>query len=532
VLALAAALLAAPVDVAARAGAVATEHHLAADAGAAILEANGSAVDAALAAAAAICVVHPSSCGIGGGGFALVHTAAGVDAALDYRESAPRAATLDCYLRDGVPDPSRTRSGGLAVAVPGEVAGWCALHARFGRLPLARVLAPAVRLARDGFDVAEAPSLRKQIVEHTALLRGDPGLQAVFLAPDGGPAPRIVQADLARTLERIGRDCRTAFVAVAPRIAAAVQARGGVLDAADVRAYRPEWRTPLAGTYRGRRVLTFPPPGSGGVVLEMLGLVAEDDPARLPPATWAPLLARVMAQAFADRAAYYGDTRVPVRTLLDPGRLAALRARIARGEESPVVAFAPDAGTAHVSVVDADGDAVAITTTINTGFGAGIMVPGTGIVLNDEMDDFALPGTANVYGLTGSAANAIEPGKRPQSSMSPTIVLADGRPALVVGASGGSFIISAVAQTIVRVVAFGDDVPAAVAAPRLHDQATGTVVVEPGLPADARTALERIGRRVREFPGLGAVAAVGQTPDGHLVAGGDRRKDGGEAITR
>lgn len=529
------AVVATAADVGARSGAVATEHPLAADAGASVLRAGGSAVDAAIAAAAAICVVHASSCGIGGGGFALVRTADGRLAALDYREVAPAAATPDRYLRDGSPDPTRTVRGGLAVAVPGEVAGWAALHARYGKLPLATVLAPAVRLAREGVPLGR--HLREQIARTRALLEADPGLRTVFLDATGG-APGaetpIVQADLAATLERIGRDGLAGFVATAPAIAAAVQARGGVLTAADVRAYRPQWREPLAGTFHGRRVVTFPPPGSGGVVLEILGVLASDDLARLDPGARAHLLAGAMGYGFADRATWYGDTHVPMKALLDPGRLQALRARILPDRVvAPAVALAPDAGTAHVSVVDADGGAVAMTTTINTGFGAGIMVPGTGIILNNEMDDFALPGVANVYGLTGGGANAIAPGKRPQSSMSPTIVLRDDRPELVVGGSGGPLIISGVVQTILNVVALDQDVRAAVAAPRIHDQgAPPRLAIEPGVPKATREALEKIGHQLVELPALGAVAAAGITAERTAVAAGDPRKDGGHAVVR
>jgi gamma-glutamyltranspeptidase/glutathione hydrolase len=520
----------------ARGGAVATEHQRAADAGVALLGAGGSAVDAAIAAAAAICVVHAASCGIGGGGLALVRGADGRTTSLDYRETAPAAATPDRYERDGKPDPTRTRSGGLAVAVPGEVAGWVALHARYGRIPLARVLEPAVRLARDGFTLAESPHLQSQIARNAALLRADPGLRAVFLDAGGdapGPAFRVVQTELASTLERIGRRGLDGFVAVAATIAETVQSRGGVLTADDVRTYRPVWREPLEGTYRGRRIVTFPPPGSGGIVLEVLGILADDDLARLAPGDRLHLVASAMAQGFADRARFYGDVAVPVRTLLDPSRLRALRARIPTDRVAePTAELVVDAGTAHVSVVGPDGDAVAMTTTINTSFGAGIMVPGTGIVLNDEMDDFALRGVPNAYGLTGADANAIAPGKRPQSSMSPTIVLDGDRPALVVGGSGGPLIISGVVQTVLGVVALGEDVRTAVDAPRIHDQGTPpALAVEDGVPPAARARLEAIGHRLRPLPALGAIAAVGVDAAGRPAAAGDRRKDGGQAVT-
>jgi gamma-glutamyltranspeptidase/glutathione hydrolase len=325
---------------------------------------------------------------------------------------------------------------------------------------------------------------------------------------------------------------------VAAAIAAAVRARGGVLDQDDLRRYRPVWRTPLVRTFHGRRVVTFPPPGSGGIVLEILGLLAHDDLAALEASspTFLHLLASAMAQGFADRARWYGDpafTPVPVPALLAPPRLAALRREMsALGISVPRVALARDAGTAHVSAVDTDGNAAAITTTINTGFGAGILVPGTGVILNNEMDDFALaPGVANVYGLTGGDANGVAPGKRPQSSMSPTIVLTGRRPELVVGGSGGPTIISGTVQVLLGATVFANPVRAAVDAPRIHDQgAPLPLAVEPGVPAATRAMLGRIGHTVREVPALGAVAAAGIAVDGTPAAAGDARKDGG-AVT-
>jgi gamma-glutamyltranspeptidase/glutathione hydrolase len=528
----------------ARPGAVATEHRDAAAAGAAMRRAAGSAPAAAIAAAAAVCVVHASSCGIGGGGFALVVPAGAPPVALDFRERAAAAVTAALFQRDGRPQPELLRRGGLAVAVPGEVAGWVALHRRFGRLPLAQVLAPAVRLARDGFPLARAPHLAAEIARQRDLLGADPTLARVFL--DGGTLPgptfTVVQPELAATLEAVG-EAGTRAVYAGPRAAAmvaAVRAAGGVLTAADLAAYRPAWRRPLERPFRGRRVVTFPPPGSGGVVLEALGIVARDDLVALgaDTATSLHLLAGALAQAFADRARWYGDpacTDVPIGALLASPRLAALRAGLrATGVTAPRALPARDAGTAHVSVVDGDGNAVALTTTINTGFGAGIAVPGTGIVLNNEMDDFVLGADVpNVYGLTGGAANVPAPGKRPQSSMSPTIVLVGRRPELVVGGSGGPTIISGTVQVLLGVVAYGRDLRAAVDAPRIHDQGTPAVLgVEPGIPPVVRAALGRLGHTVREWPAIGAVSAVGLDPDGTPSAAGDMRKDGGDAIVR
>ena len=525
---------------AARVGAVASEHPFAAAAGVETLDAGGSVVDAAVAAAAVVCVVHPSSCGIGGGGFALVHTADGADVALDYRERAPARATEDRFRVDGKPDPTLTRRGGLAVAVPGEVAGFSALHERFGRLPLSDILRPAIRLAHDGFRLGDAPHLAREIERSRDLLAADPGLRAIFLADGGVPGPdfRVVQPDLARTLEAVGARGDAAFYAgpIAMAIAAVVADHRGVLDAADLARYRVRWRRPLSARFRGRRVVTFPPPGSGGVLLEALGILAHDD---LGTLGWGSpialhLLAGAMAQGFADRARWYGDpdfAAIPVPALLAPPRLVALRAGLrTTSVTTPRVTLVVDHGTAHVSAVDGAGNAAAITTTINTSFGAGILVPGTGIVLNDEMDDFALaPGVPNVYGLTGAAANAIAPGKRPQSSMSPTIVLDGSRPELVVGGSGGPTIISSVLQVILGVTAGGLSLRDAVEAPRIHDQALPVLAIEAGIDPATRAVLERIGHRLTVMPAIGAVSAVGLARDGTPLAAGDPRKDAGAA---
>jgi len=520
----------------ASAGAIATENSAAAQAGGAVLAAGGSAADVAVATAAAVCVVHPSSCGVGGGGFALVWHA-GRAYALDFRESAPREIRPALFLENGVPQPERSRQGGLAVGVPGEVAGWVALHERFGRLPLPDVLAPAVRLARDGFALRDSPHLARQIERTAPLLRADSGLAALFL--EGGQAPSasfvVRQPDLARLLERVGRERRAAFYGreTSERIAGAVRERGGVLGADDVEGYVPVWRRPLSAPFAGRTVFTFPPPGSGAVVLEVLGIIGDAASAgEVPPA----LLAGALAQGFADRARWFGDpafTAVPLATMLAPERLARLRAAIlADAAPLPDGKAVRDAGTAHVSVMTGDGDAVALTTTINTAFGAGILVPGTGIILNNEMDDFVVaPGAANVYGLGGGAPNLIGPGKRPQSSMSPTIVVRGDRPELVAGASGGPFIISATAQVLLHVLAEGRAVPDAVAAPRVHDQGAGTpLLVEPGIRAATRAQLARGERKIVDAPEMGAAAAVGRDASGTFVAAGDPRKDGGSFV--
>jgi gamma-glutamyltranspeptidase/glutathione hydrolase len=541
VLALALLALGSPRSHAAR-GAVAAEHRLAAEAGAAMLERGGSVVDAVIAAAATGCVVHPSSCGVGGGGFALLRRANGDAFALDFRERAPAGASPGRFFDRGRPRQELLRRGGLAIAVPGEVAGWTTLHAAFGRLPLADVLAPAARLARDGFALAEAPHLRRQIERSRDLLAADPALRAVFLDRSGavpGADFRVVQRDLADTLTAVGRRGGGAFYrgAVARRIADTVRRAGGVLDAADLAAYRPIWRQPLQVSVHGRLVVTFPPPGSGGVVLEALGLLPDERPR--PDAAWLRRLAGAMVVAFADRARWYGDpafTSVPVDVLLAAPRLARLR-RMLRAGPCPSADAPPlrDAGTANVAAVDVLGDAAVMTTTINTAFGAGLMAPRTGVILNNEMDDFAVaPGVANAFGLVGGAANMVAPGKRPQSSMSPTIVVDGTRPELAVGASGGPFIISGVLQAVLGMLAFDRDVEAAVTAPRIHDQGVPpALLIEPTWPETTRRALTRSWcHPVRMVPALGAVSAAGLDAAWQPHAAGDPRKDGGAAVAR
>src|SRR5207247_2007346 len=385
---------------------------------------------------------------------------------------------------------------------------------------------------------SEAAASRSSTAPTGATLRSTtarslpPAQRPSISARAGSPSPR--------SSARVGSPsvCQARWRAWWRSTAAAVRAGGGVLGAADLARYRPRWRRPLAGTFRGRRIVTFPPPGSGGVLLEMLGLLARDDLPALGRGTPTALhlLAGVMAQGFADRARWYGDpafTRVPVAALLAAPRLAALRGALSALRPTPQnTALVLDHGTAHVSVADAEGNAAAITTTINTGFGAGILVAGTGVILNNEMDDFALaPGVPNVYGLVGTAANALAPGKRPQSSMSPTVVLDGRRPELVVGGSGGPTIISGTLQVVLGVVAFGLPLSEAVEAPRVHDQAAPPVLaVEAGVEPSARGVLERLGHHVVVTPAIGAVSACGLARDGSPVAAGDARKDGGAAI--
>jgi gamma-glutamyltranspeptidase/glutathione hydrolase len=521
-----------------RKGAVAADHRLASEAGVEILAAGGNAVDAAVAAAFASGVVQPSSSGIGGGGFLLwFDTAAGTAHVVDFRETAPSRASRELFGDD--PRGATSLRGGLAVAVPGEVRGLALAVERYGRLTLARVLEPAIRLAEEGFPVGD--HLAAQIRAHAREISQRPALAAVFFQPDGSPyssGQRLRRLDLAETLKRIAREGPEAFYRgdIARRIVQAVADERGVLTLEDLAAYQPRERAPLVGRYRDATVLAVPPPSSGGgLAIEALNILSGFE---LPSSNRRdPLVlhrvAEVTKLAFADRGRWYGDpefVKVPLDRLLSAEYASQLRRRI-----SPDRVIAPnsggssvrDSGTTHVSVVDGDGNAASLTTTINTAFGSMILVPGTGILLNDEMDDFATaPERPNAYGLVGTEANAVAPGKRPLSSMNPLILLRRGRPVLVLGASGGPYIVSATLWTLLNWVDFRMPLPEAVAAPRIHHQGTPDVLfVETGFEPSTLEELRRRGHRIEEVPEIGAVQAIEVTSEG-LVAVSDDRKGG------
>jgi gamma-glutamyltranspeptidase / glutathione hydrolase len=527
-------------------GMVATEHRLASAAGVEILRSGGNAVDAAVAAALAVCVVNPSSCGIGGGGFMLIFDRRHREMhALDYRETAPGHAHSSMFLRSGRHIPELSLDGGLAVAVPGEVAGLDAALHRFGTLPWRIVSAPAIALARDGFAVE--PHLARAIARQADRLRANPALASVFLHPDGSPlavGERLVQADLAATLERIAAAGPTAFYRgqTARAIARSVATAGGVLDESDLRAYRPRWRRPVRVHFHGLDIFGMPPPSSGGgLFAEVLRILDRDDLAalQLDSATYTHLLAEAMQFGFADRASFYGDPDfrpVPLAQLLSSQKALRRRRAISAATTFSTAFYGAaasqtiDDGTSHLSVVDAQGNAVACTTSINTAFGAAVMAEGTGVLLNNTMDDFAVePGTPNVYGLVGSAANAIQPGKRPLSSMAPTIALRDGVVRVVVGGSGGPLILSATLQVLLDAVAFSLDSETAVAEPRLHHQwLPKALMLEPSFDVGVRVAMQRLGHHVVELPAIAAVQIVQRRADGRLDGASDPRK-GGEA---
>lgn len=515
---------------------VAADNPLAAEAGLAVLDEGGSAVDAAVATALAVCVVHPSSCGIGGGGFLVLYDGpSGRAFALDYRETAPARISPELYEEDGRYAPEKSRRGALAIGVPGEVAGLAAAHERFGRLPWRRVVEPALRLARDGFPVSA--HLARRLRAQAEALAADPELRATYLDPAGEPWPEgalLRSTALAGTLERIADEGPRAFYSgpIAEAIARTVQERGGVLTVEDLASYRPLWRTPLAVGYRGARVFTMPAPSGGPGLVLALRTLARYDVAALGVATPTRfhLFAEILQHVFADRALTSGDPAFdpPPPPVPDPplaGRLSAVRTfppeYYGTRRRPPA-----DGGTSHLSVIAPDGSAVACTTTINTSFGSLVGVPGTGIVLNNEMDDFSFD-APNVFGLAPGPTNRIAPGKRPASSMTPTVAVRDGRGVVAVGASGGPLIVSATLEVLSNVLDFDLAPEAAVAASRIHHQwQPNLLLVEPGVRPIDRRALELLGHELREIPAIAAVS-LATTAGG----AGDPRKGGGARMS-
>lgn len=508
------------------------------------LRRGGNAVDAAVATGFALAVVHPAAGNIGGGGFMVFRFASGETATIDYRETAPRLATPDMYLDSAGEVTEASVTGHLAAGVPGSAAGLAEAHRRYGRLPFAEVVAPAIRLARDGFvlDEDRAHGIR----EAADRLSRFPASAAQFLP--GGQPPKVgdvlVQPDLARTLEAIADSGPPAFYRgeIADLIVAEMARGGGLISRADLAAYRPVWREPVSFGYRGYTIYSMPPASSGGVTLALILNMLEGY--ELLPAFATPqhvhLVSEVMRRAFADRNHYLGDPAfvgMPVGTLISQTYADRRRGSILadRATPSPEVGPGPAEGehTTHYSVVDAAGNAVSVTTTINSGFGSAVTVAGAGFLLNNEMDDFAAaPGQPNQYGLIQGEANAIRPGKRMLSAMTPSIVVdSAGGLFLIVGSPGGPTIITTVAQVISNVIDHGMPLPLAVAAPRIHHQHLPDVIryERRGLePATVRR-LEAMGHQAEERRGYsGEVAAIIRVPGGWLGVP-DPRMQGGAA---
>ena len=481
-----------------------------------ILQKGGNAVDAAVAVGFALAVTYPSAGNIGGGGFMLIHLAGrNENIAIDYRELSPAATARDTYLdAKGEADAVKSRETGLAVGVPGTVAGLALAHAKYGsgKFTLAQLIEPAIALARDGFPASY--DLADSLIPVRSMLARWPSSAKIFLRKDGQPlaeGDRFVQTDLAASLTTIARDGPGAFYEgpIAEKIVASVRAANGLITLEDFKSYRPIERTPVRGTYRGYDIISMPPPSSGGVLLiEMLN-VLEGYTLRAREAPSMHLIIETMKRAYADRALFFGDpdhVKVPISGLMSKKYAAALRAEIdadLRARPSSEIR-AGDAqsfdhpNTTHYSIVDRFGNAVANTYTLNLNYGVGLVAEGTGILLNNELDDFAAkPGAPNAFGLIGYDANAPGPSKRPLSSMTPTIVLKDGKPFIVTGSPGGSRIITTVLQILLNVIDFRLGIAEAVAAPRLHHQwLPDQALVEPGLPQAALQSLVARGHNV------------------------------------
>jgi len=520
---------------------VTVEPH-ATDAGVAVLEAGGNAVDAAVAVGFALAVTHPSAGNIGGGGFMLVRFADGRSTFLDFRERAPGKASRDMYLDASGKPTNESVIGYRAAGVPGSVSGFEYASKKYGRKAWADVVTPAVTLAEKGFPVSYG--FAKSLQRSAGLLGKFSESKRIFLR-DGKPfefGETFVQPELARTLARIREQGARDFYEgeTAHLLAADMEKHGGLITLADLKDYAVVERKPLTGSYRGYEIITAPPPSSGGAgILQMLGVLEGSGYEKAGAGSAAELhfLAETMRRYFADRAASMGDpdfVKVPLDSLLDPAYIAQLRKSIDPGHATPssrIHAGKPPAAesseTTHYSIVDADGNAVAVTYTLNFGYGNGVTVPGLGFLLNDEMDDFAAkPGSPNGFGLVQGEANAIQPRKRPLSSMTPAIVTRGGKLELVLGTPGGPTIINTVLQVLVNVVDFGMNVQDAVDWPRIHHQwLPDQLVMERGFSPDTIALLKARGHQVKIVGNIGEVAAI-HAREGWLEGAADPRTEG------
>ena len=530
-------------------GMVVAQERIAAQIGADILRQGGNAVDSAVATGFALAVTYPRAGNIGGGGFMVIHSAErGEAVAIDYRETAPGAITPDVFLgTDGKPDSDKSRNSALGIGVPGTVAGLALALEKYGsgRFTLAQVLAPAIELARDGFVIAD--DMADTLSDMYRRMSRWPNSAKGFSRRDGTPlqeGDRLIQPDLAATLSAIAEQGPRGFYEgpVAERLAKAVRDGGGLMTSDDLKSYQAAIRAPARGTYRGYDIVSMPLPSSGGTVLLQTLNILEGFPMadlKQGSATSLHLMVEAMKRAYADRARYLGDpafVNAPVNALITKEYASKQRATIDLVRATPagdVVAVSPREGsnTTHYSVVDSSGNAVSNTYTLNFPYGVGLVAEGTGVLLNNELDDFtAAPGASNAFGLVGFEANLPGPGKRPLSSMSPTIVLKDGKPVLVTGSPGGSRIISAVLQVVVDVLDYKMDVAAAVAAPRIHHQWMPDVVrAEHGFPDRVLAELRAKGHEVVVPLGQTSTNSIAVTPNG-LLGAPDPRTRGAAAV--
>jgi gamma-glutamyltranspeptidase / glutathione hydrolase len=532
-------------------GMVVSAHPLASEAGLLMLKKGGNAVDAAVATTFAISVVEPFSAGIGGGGFLLLHSQkTGEIKALDFRERAPIKATRNMYLdANGKVHPGASTDGYLAVGTPGTVAGMYEVHRLYGKLSWQEVVKPAITLAKNGFNISDIVSWRSFSAYETRkqAILNNPSANKIFTRNGEyyQPGERLIQRDLGKTLEAISENPQSFYTGkIAEIIASDMAKNGGLITLEDLKAYKPIWRNPVCGNFRKAKICSMPPPSSGGVhLLQILNIIGDTD---LQSLGWhhphaIHLIIEAMKIAYSDRAKYLGDpdfVKVPIQQLISPAYAKKRRQEINMKMATPSTEIKPEiktlkkhesTETSHLNVVDADRNAVSLTFTINTGFGAAIVTPGTGILLNNEMDDFAAaPGVPNAFGLVGNEANSIAPKKTPLSSMTPTIITENNRFKMAVGAPGGSTIITQVLQVILNVLEYKMDVGAAVSTPRIHHQWLPDELRVEIWGLDALTLADLSNRRhkIKETTPWGNANAIAVTEDGTLEGAADPRGEG------
>ncbi|WP_338493008.1 gamma-glutamyltransferase [Erwinia aphidicola] len=519
-------------------GMVASVDATATEVGVKILQQGGNAVDAAVAVGYALAVTHPQAGNLGGGGFMLLRTASGQTTSIDFREMAPVRASRDMFLdAAGNADSKKSLISHLASGVPGTVAGFALANKKYGTLPLSTLIQPALELARKGIVVNEALADDLKIYG-SEVLPAHPNSKAIFYKADGKP---YQQGDkLVQSLELIAKQGPDAFYKgqIADEIASEMAQHGGLIDKRDLANYRAIERKPVSGSYRGYEVFSMPPPSSGGIhIVQILNILENFDLAKMGfgSADAMQVMAEAEKYAYADRSEYLGDpdfVKVPWQALTSKAYAKSLAEQIDVAKARPSSEIKPGKlapyesnQTTHFSVVDKDGNAVAVTYTLNTTFGSGIVAGNSGILMNNEMDDFsAKPGTPNVYGLVGGEANAVQPYKRPLSSMSPTIVAKDGKTWLVTGSPGGSRIITTVLQMVVNSVDFGMNVAEATNARRFHHQwLPDQLRVEKGFSPDTLKLLGEKGQNVKVMPAMGSTQSIMLGPDGMRYGASDPR---------
>ena len=521
--------------------AVVSAHPLASEIGKDILRQGGNAIDATIAVHFALAVVCPRAGNIGGGGFMIVRTAAGESAALDYREKAPAAATTDMYLDSlGNVIPDISRKGHLAVGVPGTVDGMIKAHAKFGKMKrFGDLVAPAVKLATEGYQISKTEADR--LNEYQDEFRKFQSETSPFIKSEAWKSgDLLVQKDLGKTLKRIENQGRAGFYAgeTADLLVKEMERGGGIITKADLENYSSVWRKPIIGDYKNYRIISMPPPSSGGICLLQILEGVEDYPLaeygfQSPQSIH--LITEAERRAYADRAEHLGDSDfypVPLEKLSNPDyireRMSDYNDKMATPSDSILagnINIAPESfETTHTSVIDAEGNAVSVTTTLNLNYGSKVIVEGAGFLLNDEMDDFsAKPGVPNFFGLVGAEANKIEPNKRMLSSMTPTIIEKDGKLFMVLGSPGGSTIITSVFQVFINVAEYEMSLPEAVAAKRFHHQwLPNTIMTEANMSIDT-TALKAMGHVIDPKKRIGLVKAIQVLPEGRLSVSGDPR---------